>query len=66
MGPLFFLVYVNAMLSVVKFGKLLQLADDTTLICSSSDIDTVKKQLSHDLGLLSDWISSNRMSGLIY
>ena len=42
LGPLLFLVYVNAMPSVVKFGKLLQFADDTTLIFSGSDIDTVK------------------------
>ena len=63
LGPLLILVYVNAMPSVVKFGKLLQFTDDTTLISSGSDIDTVKKQsaLSHDLALLSDWISSSRM-----
>jgi len=29
LGPLLFLVYINAMPSVVKFGKLLQFADDT-------------------------------------
>ena len=61
LGPLLFLVNVNAMPPVVKFGKLLQFADDITLICSGSDIDTVKKQLSHVLALLSDWISSSRM-----
>ena len=34
MGPLLFLVYVNAMPSLVKYGRLLQLAHNTTLICS--------------------------------
>jgi len=37
LGPLLFLVYVNEMPSIVKYGKLLQFADDTTLICSGSD-----------------------------
>ena len=58
LGPLLFLVYVNAMPSVVEYGKLLQFADETTLICSGPDVDTVKEQLSHDLSLLSSWISA--------
>ena len=33
LGPLLFLVYVNAMPSLVQYGRLLQFADDTTLIC---------------------------------
>ena len=32
LGPLLFLIYVNAMPSLVKCGRLLQFADDTTLI----------------------------------
>ena len=36
LGLLLFLIYVNEMTSIVKFGKLLQFADDTTLICSGS------------------------------
>jgi len=37
LGPLLFLVYVNEMPSIVKHGgKLLQFADETTLICSGS------------------------------
>ena len=51
LGPLLFLIYVNEMPSIVKFGKLLQFADDTTLICCGSDFDSVKMQLSHDLTL---------------
>ena len=60
--PLLFFVYINAMPSVVKFGKLLQFADDTTLI---SNTDTVKKLLSHDLALLSDRLSSSRLKLII-
>jgi len=61
LGPLLFLVYVNIMPTVVEFGKLLQFADDTTLICSGPDVDTANRQSSHDLSLLSSWILSSRM-----
>ena len=46
--------YKFEMPSIVKFGKLLQFADDTTLICFGSDCDSVKMQLSHNLTLVSD------------
>ena len=41
LGPLLFLVYVNAMPSLVQYGRLLQFADDTTLICSGDTHDDV-------------------------
>ena len=44
LGPLLFLVYVNAVPSVVKF--VIQFADNTTLMCSSCDIDTEKAIIS--------------------
>ena len=56
--PLLFLVYVNDMPSLVHHGNLLQFADDTTLICSG---DTCEKKLSHDLELISKWISQSKM-----
>ena len=61
LGPLLFLVYVNAMPSLVQYGRLLQFADDTTLICSGDTHDDVQWQLEHDLRLLSSWINSSKM-----
>ena len=52
LGLLLFLIYVNAMLSLVKCGSLLQFADDTTLICSGDTYNEVQQQLEHDLRLL--------------
>jgi len=59
--PLLFLVYVNEMPSIVKYGKLLQFADNTMLICSGSDFDSVKMQFTHDLPLVFNWISTSRL-----
>jgi len=44
--------------SIVKYGKLLQFADDATLICS---FDSVKMQLTHDLSLVHNWISTSHL-----
>ena len=60
LGPLLFLVYVNDMPSIVENGKLLHFADDTTLIYSGADFESVKNQrLSHDLSLVYNWISAS-------
>ena len=56
-----FLSYVNAMPSLVKYGRLLQFADDTTLICSGDAHDEVQLQLEYDLGLLLSWPNSSKM-----
>ena len=58
LGPLLFL---NAMPSLVKCGRLLQFADDTTLICSGDTHNEVQQQLEHNLKLLLFWINSSKM-----
>ena len=45
MGPLLFLVYINEMPFLVEQSKLLQFADDTTVICSGEN-DMVRKHLN--------------------
>jgi len=47
LGPLLFLVYMNEIAHHVKYGRLLQYADDTVLICSIHCQD-VHQQLSED------------------
>ena len=61
LGSLLFLVYVKDMPSLVHHGNLLQFADDTTLICSGDTCEEVEKNLSHDLVLISKWISQSKM-----
>ena len=47
--------------SLVKYGRLLQFADDTTLICTGDNHVEVQRKLEHDLRLLLDWINSSKM-----
>ena len=61
LGPLLFLVYMNDMQSQVHNGKLLQYADDTTLICTGDDCCEVHNHLTTDLQYISNWITSSKM-----
>ena len=54
-------VYVNAIPPLVKYGRLLQFADDTTLICLGAAHDEVQCRLEYNLGLLFSWINSSKM-----
>ena len=47
--------------SLVKYGRLLQFADETTLIYVGDNCAEVQWKLEHDLQLLLDWIDSSRM-----
>ena len=49
------------MSSLVKYGRLLQFADDTTLICLVDAQDEVQLQLEYDLGLFCFWLHSSKM-----
>ena len=53
LGPLLFLIYVNDMPLQVSSGRLLQFADDTTLICSGDSFEMtlcMNEQLDHLCG----------------
>ena len=52
LGPLLFLIYINAMPCLVKYRRLLQFSDDATLICSGNTHSEVQQRLKHDLRLL--------------
>ena len=45
----------------VRHGTLLQLADDTYLICSGDNYEHVKNMLCDDLSTLLRWIKSSKM-----
>ena len=57
LGPLLFLVYVNEMPFLVEHSRLLQFADDTTVICSGENHDVVRQKLNSDLQRIQTWIT---------
>ena len=63
LGPLFFLIYVNDMMSaVVDSASIIQYADDTTLYCSKSNINDLCRCLSTNLSKIKMWLDSNYLS----
>ena len=56
LGPLLFLIYINAMSQAVKCNLFLY-ADDTCLVCQHKDINGIEKQLNKDFDRICDWLS---------
>ena len=61
LGPLLFLLYVNDMPQAVN-SDLLLYADDTCLIYTGKDINTIEEQLNTDFSSLCDWFVDNKLS----
>ena len=61
LGPLFFLIYINALShNLSSTAKLF--ADDTSVFSIVHDIDSSTKQLNDDLKKISDWAYQWKMS----
>ena len=62
LGPLLFLIYINDLpLSIKKMNAIL-FADDTTLFTSHSDLNTLSKNMSDDLQMVSEWLIANQLT----
>ena len=61
LGPLLFLCYVNDMPISIKC-KLLLYADDSVLIVSGSDPQTIADKLSEELESCRKWLMDNKLS----
>ena len=61
LGPLLLLLYVNDMPQAVN-SDLLLYADDTCLIYTGKDINTIEEQLNTDFSSLCDWFIDNKLS----
>ena len=62
LGPLLFSLYVNDMVSAVTSCKLMLYADDSALLVSGKDVNTIQSTLSRELESLNDWLCDNRLS----
>ena len=62
LGPLLFLIYINDLSNVSDKLSTILFVDDTSVLYSHKDPDTVIKVLNEELGKLSIWFQSNKLS----
>ena len=62
LGPLLFLIYMNDLPSVLKMCHAILFADDTTIVYTSDDIQTLFRVVNHDLEMATDWFRANKLS----
>ena len=61
LGPLLFNIFINDFLYVKYNSKIYNYADDNTLICKDSNIESLKQKLRDDCMIAMDWFKSNNM-----
>ena len=59
LGPLFFLIFINCMSSVVSYGQVSMYADDTTLSVSGKNAQDISNKLTCDLESIVKWLNVN-------
>ena len=63
LGPLLFIIYVNDLFKSVKIdGNTYMYADDTLIVCSSNNIDTVAVKAQEALDNMYRWCVANKLS----
>ena len=61
LGPLFFLVYINDLVSSLESMSVQMYADDTVFYVSGKDGNRAAKTLQIGLNKLSDWCKANKL-----
>ena len=63
LGPLLFIIYTSDLpLCLPRECKLFMYADDSTITCSSSNINEIENNLNTALGSIYDWCAINRLT----
>ena len=62
LGPLLFLLYINDIKSVIQNSYCHLYADDTIIIKSASDPDSLISSLERELLNVDQWLSINKMT----
>lgn len=61
LGPILYLIYINDIGSNNLFSNILMFADDSVLITSSTNIQTVCHQIEQDLNIISDYFTKLKL-----
>ena len=62
LGPLLFIIFINALNVSIKSRKVHHFADDTNLLLINKSLKQIKKLINHDLALLVHWLRSNKIN----
>ena len=62
LGPLLFLLYINDLHRSIKFSKTYHFADDTNLLITDKNINSIQNKLNKDLKGLYKWLLANKIS----
>lgn len=62
LGPILFLIYVNALLSMKIFGKIIAFADDVVLMAEERTWEKLKENIEFDLSVVSRWFRQNGLT----
>ena len=62
LGPLLFLLYIDDLKSVIKLGYHHLYADDTIIIKSHENLDTLTSQVETELSHIDLWLKNNKMT----
>jgi len=58
-GPLHFITYINDLLKMLFFGRLLLYADDAALVYICDSAADLERLMAQDLAILNDWLNRN-------
>ena len=62
LGPLLFILHINALNHTTKFCKVHHFADNTNVLCMSNSIKKLNKLVNADLKHLVHWLNANKIS----
>ena len=62
LGPLFFLIYINDLVSVCQHSMPILFADDTNLFINGDDSLQMVHMLNAELDNISNWLKANKLS----
>ena len=62
LGPLLFIMYINDLCSVSKVVNFILFADDTNILCSGPNLDTLIETVGKELSMLKKWFDSNKLT----
>ena len=62
LGPLLFLSYIDDLKLVIKLGYHHLYADDTIIIISHENLDTLTSQIEIELSHIDLWLKNNKMT----